>query len=170
VATEIERKFLVMNEQWRASGIGERIRQGYVWADTARSVRVRIAGVRGFLTLKSARTGYSRQEYEYEIPLSDAQEMLTSLCDGALIEKTRYTVRDGGREWVVDVFDGDNKGLVVAEIELGSEDEEIDLPAWAGCEVTTDPRYLNVNLVARPYSLWSAAERATADRTTAADR
>jgi adenylate cyclase len=170
VATEIERKFLVTKDQWPASGAGERIRQGYIRADPVRSVRVRIAGERAFLTLKSARTGYSRHEYEYEIPLLDAQEMLANLCDGALIEKTRYPVHDGGREWVVDVFDGDNDGLVVAEIELESEDDEIDPPAWAGCEVTTDPRYLNVNLVARPYSLWTAAERAAGDRTTAADR
>ena len=127
--------------------------------DQVRSLRVRIAGARAFLTLKSARTGFTRQEYEYEIPLPDAGEMLASLCSGGLIEKTRYTVLDRGREWVVDVFDGDNEGLVVAEVELDSEDEDVRLPAWAGSEVTSDPRYLNVNLVARPYSCWSAGER-----------
>jgi adenylate cyclase len=132
-------------------------------------VRVRIAGDRAFLTLKGARTGYSRHEFEYEVPLPDAQEMLANLCHGALIEKTRYPVLDRGREWVVDVFEGGNTGLVIAEIELKSENEEIDLPEWVGLEVTPDPRYLNINLVAQPFSLWSAAERAAGDRTNAAD-
>lgn len=164
MATEIERKFLVTGSQWRSTATGERIRQGYLWVDQVRSLRVRIAGARAFLTLKSAGTGFTRQEYEYEIPLPDAQEMLAGLCSGGLIEKTRYTVLDRGREWVVDVFEGDNEGLVVAEVELESEDEDVQLPAWAGREVTSDPRYLNVNLVAHAYRCWSAAERGEADR------
>ena len=158
MATEIERKFLVSGDQWRSVAVAQTIRQGYIWTDHGRSLRVRIAGPRAFLTLKSARKGFSRHEYEYEIPLSDACEMLNSMCNGRLIEKTRYTVVAGGRTWVIDAFDGDNRGLIVAEIELENEEEAIDLPEWAGREVTSDPRYLNVNLVSRPYCLWSADE------------
>lgn len=158
--SEIERKFLVTGDAWRSAATGESIRQGYLWSEEGRSLRVRIAGEQAFLTLKSGRHGCSRQEYEYEIPLTDAREIMASMCDGPLIEKTRYTAVDGGLEWVIDVFEGENAGLVVAEVELDREDEQVDLPSWAGCEVTAEPRYLNVNLVARPYRLWTLAERA----------
>jgi CYTH domain-containing protein len=164
VASEIERKFLVTGDAWRLKATGEKIRQGYVWTEEAGSLRVRIAGEHAFLTLKSGQNGCSRREYEYEIPLTDAREIMATMCDGPMIEKTRYTVVEGGFEWVIDVFDGENAGLVVAEIELDREDEEVDLPSWAGCEVTAEPRYMNANLVARPYRLWTVAERTGGDR------
>ncbi|MBK8210524.1 MAG: CYTH domain-containing protein [Rhodospirillales bacterium] len=164
MAAEIERKFLVTCDAWRSAATGESIRQGYLWSEAGRSLRVRIAGEHAFLTLKSGQNGCSRQEYEYEIPLTDAGEIIASMCNRPLIEKTRYTVVEGGIEWVIDEFEGENAGLVVAEVELDREDEQVDLPLWAGCEVTAEPRYLNANLVARPYRLWTVAERMGGDR------
>lgn len=160
MGTEIERKFLVIDGSWRAAATGKEIRQGYVHAGADRSVRVRIAGERGYLTLKQSRSGVSRQEYEYDIPLADAQEMLATMCDGRLIEKTRFSLTVGGRQWVVDEFAGDNQGLIVAEIELEREDEQFKRPVWAGSEVTAEARYFNVTLIARPYCRWTPAEKA----------
>jgi adenylate cyclase len=159
VATEIERKFLVTGDQWRAVSTGETICQGYVCADHQQSVRVRVAGSKAFLTLKKAGNGFSRLEFEYDIPLADAQEMLATMCGGRLVEKIRYTLVESDREWVVDVFGGENAGLVVAEVELDSEDQHVELPSWAGREVTNEPCYLNTNLLKRPYTSWSEAER-----------
>ncbi|MFO1118638.1 MAG: CYTH domain-containing protein [Rhodospirillales bacterium] len=163
MGTEIERKFLVIDGSWRAGAPGTEIRQGYVHAGADRSVRIRTSGKRAYLTLKQARSGFTRQEYEYDIPLYDAQEMLASMCDGRLIEKTRFSLTVAGRKWVVDEFAGDNQGLIVAEIELDSEDEPFEQPAWAGSEVTAEPRYFNVNLIAHPYCRWTAAEKAGPD-------
>lgn len=160
MAKEIERKFLVTSDSWRSAAAGETIRQGYVWASSTSSLRVRLAGDRAFLTLKGAQSGRTRSEYEYQIPRADASEMLESMCQGRLIEKTRYTLEVDGREWVVDVFAGENAGLLVAEVELEHEDEEIELPPWVGREVTADPRYLNVNLMARPFRQWTPSESA----------
>lgn len=160
MGTEIERKFLVIDGSWRAAAIGTEIRQGYVHAGADRSVRIRTAGKRAYLTLKQARSGFTREEYEYDIPFADAQEMLAGMCDGRLIEKTRYALTVAGREWVVDEFAGDNEGLVVAEIELDREDEQFEQPAWAGSEVTAEPRYFNVSLIARPFCRWTATEKA----------
>jgi len=152
MGVEIERKFLVTGEAWR-SGTGVRLTQGYLNRDKARTVRVRVAGEQGWLTIKGVSTGATRAEFEYPIPLADAQAMLL-LCDGTLIDKTRHTVDVGGTVWEVDVFHGDNAGLVVAEVELTTEDQPFERPAWLGDEVTHDPRYFNSALIALPYSQW----------------
>lgn len=155
MATEIERKFLVKDDGWRgAADDGMRMRQGYLSGGAASSVRVRTGGGHAHLNIKSATLGVWRREYEYAIPLADADEMLDHLCDGPLIEKTRYHVDHLGHCWEVDVFEGDNAGLVVAEIELASEDEAFEKPGWAGDEVSHDPRYYNVSLVKHPYKEW----------------
>lgn len=129
-------------------------RQGYLSIDKERTVRVRIADAEGTLTIKGITVGATRAEYEYEIPRREAEEMLSDLCLQPIIEKTRHRVRFGGRTWEVDEFTGDNEGLVIAEVELDSEDEGVDLPDWVGDEVTGDPRFYNANLVARPYREW----------------
>ena len=157
MATEIERKFLVRNEGWRAhvsSGIF--YRQGYMASTATCSMRVRYGGGQGFINLKSATLGITRKEYEYPIPEQDANEMLDLFCEGPLIEKTRYLVEHAGHVWEVDVFAGDNEGLVVAEIELDAADESFALPDWAGEEVSHDPRYYNVCLVKNPFKNWRA--------------
>jgi adenylate cyclase len=160
MATEIERKFLLANDDWRAQAdAGTQMRQGYLSSGPANSeqkasVRVRIVGEHANLNIKSATLGVTRQEYEYPIPLSDANELLNSLADGPLIEKTRYHVGHGKHTWEIDVFAGDNQGLVVAEIELGSEDEQFERPTWVGEEVSDDPRYYNVCLVKHPFKDW----------------
>lgn len=155
MATEIERKYLVKDESWRmAADTGEWMRQGYFSGSDRASVRVRACGAQAWLNIKSATLGVRRTEYEYKIPLSEANEMLDGLCDRPLIEKTRYRVPYGGHEWEIDVFAGDNAGLIVAEVELDHEDELIELPPWAGAEVSHDPRYYNVCLVRHPYKEW----------------
>lgn len=155
MATEIERKFLVTGEAWRAAAdSGTRFRQGYLIGAERASVRVRIEGGRANINIKSATLGVRRQEYEYPIPLSDAEEMLDTLCEQPQIEKTRYLVSHQGHRWEIDVFEGANAGLVVAEIELQAEEEAFALPDWAGQEVSDDPRYYNVCLVNHPYSEW----------------
>lgn len=154
MANEIERKFLVKGSDWRASGTGASSRQGYLSLHEERVVRVRIMGEKGFLTVKGKAKGLVRPEYEYEIPLEDAEEMLERLCERPLIEKRRYRLEHEGVEWEVDEFEGENEGLVLAEVELEDERQEIPLPAWAGREVTGDPKYYNVNLVRHPYRGW----------------
>ncbi|MGF1639410.1 MAG: CYTH domain-containing protein [Rhodospirillales bacterium] len=151
---EIERKFLVAGEGWRGRATGIPIRQGYLCSCEERSVRVRLAGGRGTLTVKGAMVGASRAEYEYDIPPEDANALLDALCERPLIEKTRYVVVEAGLAWEVDVFTGDNTGLIVAELELGDEAQRVDLPAWIGEEVTGDPRYLNANLFRNPFGRW----------------
>lgn len=150
---EIERKYLVTGADWRTSD-GQRICQGYLNRDKARTVRVRIAGAQAFLTVKGLSTGATRAEFEYPIPLADAQALL-ALCDGPLIDKVRHRVDHAGLTWEVDEFFGDNAGLVVAEVELASEDQSIALPSWVGEEVTTDSRYVNASLASHPFSRWS---------------
>ncbi len=152
MAIEIERKFLVTGDAWRAAP-GTRYSQGYLNRDKARTVRVRIAGDQGFLTIKGVSVGATRAEFEYPVPLADAQEML-SLCDGPVVRKTRHLVVHDGLAWEVDAFLGDNAGLVVAEIELASEDQAFALPDWVGREVTGDPRYFNSSLAVHPFSAW----------------
>jgi CYTH domain-containing protein len=151
---EIERKFLVRGDGWRRSARGETIRQGYIASTDALSVRVRKIGERAALTIKSGQNSLNRAEFEYDIPADDAQQMLDTLCAPPLIEKTRYRVEHAGRTWEVDVFDGENEGLSVAEIELDDEDQAFERPDWAGDEVTDDPRYLNSNLARNPYRAW----------------
>ena len=167
---EIERKFLLANDGWRA-GIerSEPIAQGYlVGAQALRdgaaraSVRARLAGDQAWLNIKAATPGIARTEFDYPIPLDDARTLLAGLCDGVL-EKTRHHVRVDGALFEVDEFEGDNRGLVVAEIELPAVDAPFPRPPWLGREVSTLTRYYNVNLIAHPYRQWSSAERAAED-------
>lgn len=154
MAVEIERKFLVQGEAWRALGEPVRIRQGYLSADKLRTVRVRTMGARAMLTIKGPSKGTVRSEYEYAVPLADAVEMLDTLCLQPLIDKQRTTIAIGAMRWEVDEFFGENAGLVVAEIELAREDQAIELPDWVGAEVSHDPRYFNASLIAHPYTRW----------------
>jgi len=152
---EIERKFLVANQSWREQADkGTLYRQGYLIGAKQASVRIRIEGEDAFLNIKSMTLGVTRQEYQYPIPLSDAIQLLDNLCEKPLIEKTRYKLHYAEHEWEIDVFAGDNTGLIVAEVELRSEHEQIELPGWIGVEVSADPRYYNVNLVKHPYKTW----------------
>ncbi len=158
MATEIERKFLLRNHEWRELASRSTIcRQGYLSDSKSVSVRVRIAGDQGSLNIKSVTLGVSRAEYEYPIPLADAAELLDRFCARPLIEKTRYLVPYGDHVWEVDVFAGVNAGLVVAEIELSRADEPFQKPPWIGAEVSADSRYYNVSLVAHPYKDWKSS-------------
>jgi len=154
MAREIERKFLLCNEDWRGLAPGRVYVQGYLACCGACSVRVRIADNTASLNIKSATTGLSRDEFEYEIPIQDARQMLTTLTRKPLIEKTRYPVAYKGFCWEIDEFHGENQGLIVAEIELEHEDQVFAKPGWLGEEVTGDPRYYNVNLAHMPYRKW----------------
>jgi adenylate cyclase len=151
---EIERKFLTRDDSWRAGAAGTRYRQGYLSVDQTRTVRVRTAGSQGFLTVKGKTEGAARLEFEYPIPLADAEQLLTELCQRPLIEKVRYRIPHAGLVWEVDEFEGENAGLILAEVELEREDQAVELPPWAGEEVTGQPRYYNANLIALPYSRW----------------
>lgn len=150
---EIERKFLVSGDSWRGSE-GVMVRQGHLSLDKERVVRVRTAGEKGFLTIKGKAEGLTRPEYEYEIPIQDAEEMLKTVCTGHLIEKIRYYVEYEGLTWEIDEFKGENQGLVVAEVEIETEDQPIVKPDWVGDEVSGDTRYLNVNLARHPFNQW----------------
>lgn len=155
MAVEIERKFLVKSDTWWAHvDHSTRIRQGYLAPVGTSSVRVRIEGEKANINIKSASLGISRLEYEYGIPLADAEEMLDQLCPKPQIDKTRHRVNRGQHVWEIDEFFGDNSGLLVAEIELSAEDELFEIPDWLGREVSDDPRYYNVNLIAHPYKNW----------------
>lgn len=156
---EIERKYLVRDLYVVDGPPGVRIRQGYLSVDPERTVRVRTAGTRAFLTVKgsTSESGASRAEFEYEIPLRDGELMLEGLAIRPLIEKTRYRVTAEGLVWEIDVFAGANEGLVVAEVELPSETTAFELPGWIGEEVTGDTRYYNANLVGYPYQTWAKA-------------
>jgi CYTH domain-containing protein len=160
VAQEIERKYLVEGDAWRHEATrSTTFRQGYLSTMKERTVRVRVAGDLAWLTIKGITVGASRSEFEYSIPVADGTAMLDELCERPLIEKTRHVVEHAGVTWEVDEFSGANEGLIVAEIELETADQDIDLPAWAGEEVTADPRYFNANLIARPFSTWGTAPR-----------
>lgn len=150
---EIERKYLVVGEAWKQLAEGVLFRQGYLNSAKERVVRVRIMGDRAALTVKGITTGATRLEFEYDIPVADAAELL-ELCEQPLIEKTRYRIPRGELTWEIDEFHGANDGLVVGECELESEDQAVDKPEWIGEEVTGDPRYFNSNLIANPYSTW----------------
>ncbi|HEY9071230.1 MAG TPA: CYTH domain-containing protein [Candidatus Ozemobacteraceae bacterium] len=158
MAKEIERKFLVRGSDWKAYGPGVSCRQGYLSRVPGRTVRVRVMGGRGYLTVKGASIGASRPEFEYEIPVADAEAMLAGLCEKPLIEKCRFAIGYAGRRWEIDEFFGDNLGLVIAEIELEDEREEFELPPWVDREVTEDPRYYNASLAANPYRSWKNRE------------
>ncbi len=158
MALEIERKFLVKNDSWKNSAdIGTKLIQGYIASENA-TIRIRVAGEKAFLTIKGRSTadGVSRNEFEYAIPLEDAEKMLDELCEKPYIEKTRYIViAEDSHRWEIDVFEGANYGLVVAEIELENEDEGFALPDWAGEEVSSRPEYRNSSLAQRPFSTWN---------------
>lgn len=152
---EIERKFLVCNEAWRGAGSARRMVQGYLSLDPERTVRVRIAGERAWVTVKGVTSGCTRVEHEFEVPVEKAEGML-ALCLPEVIDKTRHEIHVAGHLWEVDEFHGANAGLVVAEIELKEEGEVFEKPAWLGQEVTEDPRYYNASLAQRPYCRFSA--------------
>jgi adenylate cyclase len=154
MGTEIEKKFLIVNDDWRRLGKGEPYCQGYLNAEKGRTVRVRTINDRGILTIKGPSVGAARLEYEYDIPIEEAREMLNELCHKPLIEKTRYKVPYAGFTWEIDEFKGENEGLIFSEIELEYEGQQFEIPPWVGKEVTDDSRYYNANLINNPYSNW----------------
>ena len=162
MGTEIERKYLVKKAAWRSylqqlqqtsPDIGEKYCQGYIPTNNGTTVRLRIVGNQGYLTIKSKTQGYTRSEYEYSIPLEDAEQMLATLCLKPSIEKIRYKLKHGNLVWEVDDFLGENQGLIIAEVELENENQSIDLPDWIDREVN-DKKYFNSSLIKYPYSQW----------------
>ncbi|MGD9600800.1 MAG: CYTH domain-containing protein [Gammaproteobacteria bacterium] len=161
MATEIERKFLLLDDRWRSAVIrSEHLVQGYLAADTRTSVRVRVSGDAAWLNIKGATLGVARAEFEYAIPLSDAREMLALFCAGRMLAKTRCYVPFGAHVWEIDVFEGRNAGLVVAELELTRAEETFMRPAWLGAEVSSEARYYNSCLIDAPYDTWPEASQA----------
>lgn len=153
--TEIERKFLVDDKKWEALAKpkGNRYKQGYILSEEKRTVRIRVTEDAAYITFKGASTGITRSEYEYAIPVNEGNEILDNFATSA-IKKTRFIIKYAGHVWEVDVFDGDNNGLIVAEIELQSEEEEFEKPDWVGQEVSHDARYTNASLSVHPYKNW----------------
>jgi adenylate cyclase len=151
---EIEKKFLIINDDWKKLATGKPYCQGYLNSEKGRTVRVRTINERGILTIKGPSVNGVRLEYEYDIPIADAKEMLEKLCHKPLIEKTRYKIDFAGFIWEVDEFKGENEGLLFAEIELEEYTQEFTKPQWIGKEVTDDARYYNANLVTNPFSNW----------------
>ena len=153
--TEIERKFLVDHQKWEAliKPTGKLYKQGYILSDEKRTVRIRVANDAAYITLKGASTGISRSEYEYTIPVNEGNEILNNFATSS-IQKTRYNIEYAVHTWEVDVFTGDNNGLIVAEIELQNEDEQFEKPEWVGQEVSHDSRYTNASLSVYPYKDW----------------
>ena len=156
MATEIERKYLVTPGAWTPKGPGTHFQQGYLNSQKERVVRVRIEGSVAKLTIKGLTTGVTRSEFEYGIPLEDAGVILNQLCERPLIDKHRHVEHHNGALWEIDVFHGENEGLVIAEVELPSADTKVLLPSWAAVEVSSDPRYFNSNLLKNPYTTWQA--------------
>ena len=154
VGKEIERKFLVRNDSWRSLAEGTKYSQGYLNTNKERIVRVRTIRGKGFLAVKGMTQEGTRTEFEYQIPMADAETLLDEICEKPLIEKKRYKITIGEVIWEVDEFFGENKGLIVAEVELDTPAQAFDKPAWIGTEVTGDPRYFNSNLIKQPYSKW----------------
>lgn len=155
MGTEIERKFLVTDTPWRDTAPATRLWQGYLSTTPERTVRVRIKGDEAMITVKGKSHGATRAEFEYSIPVDDAAYMLRELCEQPTIEKVRYNVLYRGHLWEVDVFEGVNAGLLLAEVELRSEHEDVALPPWVGREVTEDRAYYNSNLIAAPFTTWT---------------
>lgn len=157
MAIEIEFKFLVHKDLWNQviPNNSFEIRQGYIFSDESKTIRVRTKGEKGYLTIKGKTNGASRPEFEYEIPIEEAIELLNLFCS-ARIEKTRHEVLYDGNKWEVDVFQGANKGLIVAELEVKSETDEFEKPSWIGKNVTDDSRYANSNLIKNPYVNWKS--------------
>ena len=157
MALEIEHKFLVNANDWRENADqGQQLRQGYLNTEGDASVRVRVSGDRADLNIKAAVVGNARAEYEYPIPLNDANEILDNLCGGHIVDKVRYRVEYGGHTWEVDVFEGRNAGLIVAEVELSEAGENFERPDWLGREITEDKRYYNHYLALYPYEEWGS--------------
>ncbi|MFZ6774717.1 CYTH domain-containing protein [Undibacterium sp. SXout7W] len=154
MGVEIERKFLVVNNDWKESGKATFLRQGYISSEAGKIVRVRIDGENAMLTIKGISTGITCNEWEYPIPLSDAQSLLDHVCQQPLIEKNRYRILQNDLVWEVDEFFGENAGLIVAEIELTSESQHFERPSWLGEEVSHDRRYANASLLKHPYTKW----------------
>lgn len=154
MAKEIERKFLIELSGVGSMGYGSRIKQGYISTADNTAVRIRITETAAYLTLKGENKGATRSEFEYDIPVQDANEIIEELCSGPVIDKTRYLVKHGSHTWEIDVFHGDNDGLIVAEVELESEAEAIDLPAWVTQEVTGETKYYNSCLLNNPFKQW----------------
>lgn len=157
MGVEIERKFLVEGDDWKSMGTKALIRQGYLSSNPERVVRVRIAAEAAYLTIKGKSLGARRQEWEYAIPVDEANELLDGLCEKPLIDKYRYRIEYEEMVWEVDEFLGENAGLVVAEIELADEKQAFVKPPWIGMEVTSDPRYFNSNLLKHPFLQWKSA-------------
>ena len=154
MGVEIERKFLLAGDGWRKLGEPVLLRQGYLSSNPDRTVRVRIEGATGTLTIKGRSVGATRSEWEYEIPLDEAGELLDRLCEQPVIEKHRRRIAFGAHIWEIDEFLGANQGLVVAEVELEFEEQQFDKPEWIGEEVTHDRRYFNSSLISQPFSAW----------------
>lgn len=152
---EIERKYLVTDDTWRKLAEGTHYKQGYLNSMKERVVRVRTIDETAFITVKGLTRGATRLEFEYPIPVKDAVTLLDELCEQPIIDKHRYKVDYDGLIWEIDEFHGENEGLIVAEVELESEDQQFDKPDWIGEEVSSDPRYFNSNLIAHPFSKWS---------------
>ena len=155
MAKEIERKFLVKGDAWRALAQGTHYRQGYLNSVKERTVRIRTINEKAFLTIKGPTIGVTRQEYEYEIPHADCVQMLEHLAEKPIIEKNRYKIPHEGLIWEIDEFLGVNAGLIVAEVELSDENQVFNKPEWIGEEISADPRYFNSNLVKNPYTTWN---------------
>lgn len=156
MAIEIERKFLVTNDNWRQHTTSSlRMVQGYLGGNDNSSIRIRVCGEQADINIKARVIGIQRNEYEYMIPITDAEEML-QLCDQPLIEKIRHQLDHAGHTWEIDEFFGVNEGLIVAELELGAVNEQFERPDWLGEEVTEDIRYYNICLVDNPYTSWPA--------------
>jgi len=159
---EIERKFLVANSGWKSAVTGRiRIRDGLIASNNGHKARVRISDAKATITLKSRRIGPTRTEFEYAIPCSDAEEMLRTMCDGHVLDKVRHFVSHAGATWQVDVYDGILNGVVLAEIELERADQKLELPDWIGKEVTGDPSYRKVNLLAQRIAAWRSTRVGT---------
>lgn len=158
MGVEVERKFLVKRELLSLPLQGQEMKQGYISGGNNTTVRIRIAGEKAFLTLKGKTVGISRSEFEYEIPKSDADQMLDEFCDGKVVKKIRYEVTFGNHLWEVDVFEGENSGLIIAEIELSHSEESFEKPQWLEKEVSGDKQYFNSYLLDIPYNSWDSLE------------
>ncbi|MFH0733230.1 MAG: CYTH domain-containing protein [bacterium] len=154
MAKEIERKYLIKSDEWKALAKGKYYKQGYLSTIKERVVRVRTIADKGFLTIKGVTVGVTRAEFEYEIPAEEANMMLDNLCEKPIIEKFRAKIEYAGLIWEIDEFHGENEGLTIAEVELTDENQKIELPTWIGEEVSGDPRYFNSNLIKNPYTKW----------------
>ena len=154
MAIEIEKKFLIKHIPFNQVEYSQKIKQGYIVSDEKKVIRVREKGDDYFITIKGNKIGISRFEFEYKIPKSDALELFENFCEMGSIKKTRHYVKHLDHTWEIDEFHADNQGLIVAEIELNTENEEFDIPGWVSEEVTTDPKYYNMNLTINPYKNW----------------